>query len=365
MARSELGVGVAKGGLMNFSQRIAMLMLASMSALAQADLIDDVQAGTNMNFDLIGLNYTYSGAQSGSGVVTDPEAPPTCAPKPAGALSFTLNSSALGLPFSVNIPLTGAKLSPTRVRWTTDVILNQTVTGTLNGQSVTVLIRRVNGQLTANASGVDPFRDAICNQGYNVRMDDTGSNADSFLNAETYLFGIVSPLFRIDFQMRDIDTVGFGGVPRGIFKASSYSIVNGTPFGGNLASLGASDDDRLIVLNEEGDPNATVEVTATSPGESPSSLTLIVEASVSRTGLSQFVDAYKYATNSFQNVDFSVGTLADSTRTALLASPAASGFIQAGTCEVKARIRWIPFEDVEAADGWSESLDRVVWDSVP
>lgn len=337
-------------------------LLMGACASARADLIDDVTTGVDLNFDLKGMNYTYSGFASGGGTVLDADAAPACVAKPSGTLNFVLTGSQIGLPFNVNFPMTGTKLSATRVRWTSDTNPNITVPVTIGTQTINVLIRRVWGQLTADASDEPLFRDALCNQGYNTRLVDTNSNTDSWINVEAYALGIVLPSFRIDFRARDLDTLQFAGVPRGIVKAEAFSIVEGTPFGGDLTSLHLSDDDKLFVLNDENVPNGTVEYTTTFPGNASIGLKLIVESAGTHPNSSQFVDVFNYTTNAWQNIGFSSLTLADGVQT-VTPPGSMSNFIQSGTREMKARTRWIPNEDLEAADGWAEAVDRLVWES--
>jgi hypothetical protein len=337
---------------------------ALLTTMAFAQPANDVRAGKDFNFDLVGLNYTYSGFSSGSGTVLDPQAPPTCVAKNQGTLNFTMNASNLGLPFNVTIPMVGSILNPERILWTTDSNPNVTVPITVGGQTIDFLIRRVWGRLTNDLSAVNVFRDLVCNQGYNVRLVDTNSNTDSWLNVEAYAFGIQTAFFRVDFLARDIRNVSFGGVPRGQVSPSSFSLVEGLHLGGNLTSLAASDNDHFIILCDETTPNAVLEVVSTSPGETPSSLTIKVESSSSNSSLTQFIDAFNYTTNAFANVASSTLTATDVVKSFTINGPA-TNHIQAGTCQIKARIRTIPFADLEAADGWTVNVDQFVWDSLP
>lgn len=341
---------------------LGLTLLASQVAFA--DLADDLRAGTNFHFDIVGLNYSYSGASSGGGIVLDDDAPASCVAKNPNTYDFVLTGAALGLPFNINIPMTGSKLSPTRVRWTSDTQPNITVTVNVGGTPTNVLIRRVWGQLTQNLTSEPLFRDVLCSQGYNLKMEDTASNTDSWVNVEAYAFGIVSPLFRIDYIARDIDNIGFGGVPRGTLYPDNYNIVSGTPFGGDLTSLREDDDNPLYILCDESAPSGVLEVKSTSAADAPSQLVVETKCSSTHPAMIQFLDVRNYTTSTWElNTTAPVGS-SEISMNATINAPA-NHYIQAGTREISMRIRWIPSEDLVAEDGWSNVVDRAVWQSVP
>lgn len=139
---------------------------------------------------------------------------------------------------------------------------------------------------------------------------------------------------------------------------SSYAIVAGTNFGGNVASLGGSDEDKVFILNDETEPNATIEITTKCVSQPATSATIKFEISATRNDLSVFMDTFKYgSTNNWVNRDFSLSSLTDVTRTVNLTGTNVADLVSLGG-DAKSRIRWIPTSDLEAADGWSEAIDR-------
>lgn len=147
--------------------------------------------------------------------------------------------------------------------------------------------------------------------------------------------------------------------PNGVICPNNVTLITGTPFGGNLASLCNSDDDSYFILNDENDPNAVVEITGTGASTTATSIKLNFETAATRTDISEFVEAFNYATNAYQTVSTRTTTLADAAASVTLAPGA--NFVS-GTGEVKVRIRYIPQADLEAADGWAESIDVVTWE---
>lgn len=328
--------------------------------LVFADPVDDIRDGKDLDFDLIGASYTYSGVQTGNGVVTDEQSPPTQTAKDQGTLNMTLNTGTFYPGVNIPVPLTGSKINSTTVRWTTDTNPNQTVQVTINGVPVTVKVVRIWGQITGACTGVDPFYDAICNQGYNVNMADTASNTDTWLNVNTQVNG--SPILPVNFQYRDIDYVAFGGVPRGPLYAESATVYQGQLLGGGLASLRADDSNRLSVLCDEFDSNGGVRIDGHSVTLAPGSLKIVVEARATRNDLGQYTEVLNQVSNAWIQVHFVNSSLTDTSYESSIPNP--SQYV-AGDRLISARVHWIPQGDIDAADGWSMALDRMHWNIAP
>lgn len=146
--------------------------------------------------------------------------------------------------------------------------------------------------------------------------------------------------------------------PSQVLVPTAYNITLGTYFGGDLASLAASDDNSLFILNDENGPNARVDFSATGANQPAASFTVKVELSSTRSDLSTFIDAKNYTTNVFVNRDVHTSSTTDVVRTftvPLDASPVS------GTGDVAVQVRWFPNEDLVAEDGWSETVDHVEW----
>lgn len=330
-----------------------------------ADQIDDVQAGTGINFDLRGMTYTYTGAASGNGVVMDEDAPPACAPKDSGSLSFVLNTGNLGLPFNVDIPMTGTELSPTLVRWTTDTLINQCVTVVLNGTPTQVLIKRVSGRMTATSSAITPFFDLVCNRSYNTRLDDSGGNPENLLNAEAYLLCIQSTFTRIDFRGQDIDFVGYGGVGR--LAPVSYSLSRGIALSGDISSIAASDDNYLvlrpgIVLSSQESPIQLV-LNGTATTASPAELRFKVESRSNQPNITQKVELFNFATQVYDTYDVRQVPLSDGMLEVVVTSNVPN-YVDPSTSALRAKLSYKSTGPVLAYP-WLINIDQTVWTISP
>lgn len=144
---------------------------------------------------------------------------------------------------------------------------------------------------------------------------------------------------------------------------NAFTITSGTPFGGVLADLHNSDNVYVFILNDENAPTGTIEFTGVSPFASVTQLQLVMETAATRTDLTEFHDAFRYSTNTWVPLFNRTSTLGDVTSTTNIPTP--NNYIQAGTLQVKSRLRWIPNEDLIAEDGWGEQVDRAIWIATP
>lgn len=140
-----------------------------------------------------------------------------------------------------------------------------------------------------------------------------------------------------------------------IVTPSGFTLHAGIPFGGNVASLAESDDDKVYILNDEAETNATIELLGTGTNPATSGC-FTAETSATRTDLTEFLDLYDFVVATWENVASRPSLMADTRLTSLMWPRHVSG-----TGEVRARVRWIPQSDLEAADGWSEAVDFVEW----
>lgn len=143
-------------------------------------------------------------------------------------------------------------------------------------------------------------------------------------------------------------------------NATSYIVQAGLNFGGSLASLHNSDNDKVVVLCDEFEPTGQVEVTFSGIATA-STISAKCEMSSSRNDCSQFTRAFNFGTSTWTQVDFRITTLADSSFTAPLAP--ASSYLSAGTTQV--RVTWIPTTDIDSGDGWTYSIDQIALEIAP
>lgn len=152
------------------------------------------------------------------------------------------------------------------------------------------------------------------------------------------------------------DMVTISGSPANQFATlTNVAVDQGLFFGGNLASLTASDDDRLVILCDEIDSNGRAIVTANSPNLAPTTLVATVETRGSRSDLSQFTRLFNSQTSAYQQIDFRSTTLADTTFTQ---SVPGANYVN-GLGDILLQIQWIPQADIDAGDGWTMSIDHV------
>lgn len=140
-----------------------------------------------------------------------------------------------------------------------------------------------------------------------------------------------------------------------VFSPISFSITEGTPFGGNLASLQDSDDDKLYILNDENEPNGSVTIFSEYCSPDFRRVYLTLESAATRNDLTEFVDLYNYQSNTYQNIGFSTPFLGDST----IRFQSNGNQWASGNNFMTARIRYIPQADLEVADGWTAAIDWV------
>lgn len=343
-------------------KRWITLGCVAFAAVASADLVDELQAGKDLEIDIKGMNYTYSGFLSGSGTVLDADAPPSAVNKDPGTLNIVMDTAALGAGFSLLVPWTGTKQTSSRVRWATNVTPNANVVVTVNGQQYNMTIKRIQGQITNDLAATDPLYSAVCNEGYNALLADTGNNTDSWVDVTAWVNNF--SLFQIVLRFRDLDNVGLGGVPRGTLYPDGFTVQLGQQILGNLAALRLSDNARLGILSDENESEALLEVSSTSADPLPGSLAIRWETIAVRDDLNIFLRARNYATNAWDDLDFTISTLADQSRQVTLPGSLAS-YIESGTRRIQAHVNWIPASDLDSGDGWSQSVDELVWISAP
>lgn len=141
--------------------------------------------------------------------------------------------------------------------------------------------------------------------------------------------------------------------------ATNIVVDLGLPFGGDINSINESDNSVFSVLSDENEPNATVTMTHTIPSGTYGAAYLRTEVGSTRTDLSVFTEVFNLTTNSWEGIATSTSTLSDSVQWVKLAS--SSDYIASGSGEIKSRFRWIPQQDLESSDGWSETIDQVRW----
>lgn len=143
-----------------------------------------------------------------------------------------------------------------------------------------------------------------------------------------------------------------------IFSPSTWVVHQGTLLGGGIDELARSDNRRFVIISDEFDPNSEVDFDVLLGIGDPQEMSITVETSSGRTDLGQYVLLRNFQSSSWLQIDFHFTTLSDRT---LIIRPAAplTPFVQASSNMIKLKLKHIPFGDIDAADGWSNSIDFI------
>lgn len=140
----------------------------------------------------------------------------------------------------------------------------------------------------------------------------------------------------------------------GNYAPVSDTLITGTPFGGDLASLANSDDNQYFILNDENDPNAELNLGYTVNETSASNILVYVEFAATRADQSVFVSLKNQTSGAYVGIGNFSASLTDTTR--YFDVPNAS--VYRGTAgQVDVKIRVVPTQDLESADGWAQVID--------
>ncbi|OYT71480.1 MAG: hypothetical protein CFK49_08660 [Armatimonadetes bacterium JP3_11] len=198
-------------GLTKLSVLGALSALIAAGAYAQPPgLAGLVWLDDKIEFDLNAGNLVTTGALSTT--IALGNQPPVCITKAPNSLNINLDLAALtgisGLP---TITLTGTALAGgNQVKWTVGTVdINLCLRASDTGLPADILVKRITGgsllvDLTLLGS---PYNSTVCNDTFYVRGDETGGNAQNFLNIEAYAFCVESPFTRINATVRDLDYV--------------------------------------------------------------------------------------------------------------------------------------------------------------
>lgn len=142
-----------------------------------------------------------------------------------------------------------------------------------------------------------------------------------------------------------------------VLAPASYNVVEGFEIGGDLASLGASDDNKLVVFPDDVSLRSVLDITSQATNNTGSTdITVTAEHSVGRPGLTIEGSLKNFSTGNF-NVFFSgLAPTSDFVNTVISSNP---NYIS-NTGEIVVRFAWGPVNDEDpASDGWPHSVDYV------
>lgn len=133
-------------------------------------------------------------------------------------------------------------------------------------------------------------------------------------------------------------------------------VVDGMLLGGTVGNLHTSNNVYVALLCDENDSNGTLVTRHVGPYPDPIQVDAVFEAKAARSDLSEFVDAFNFQTNQWENINFRTATLTDVMITRTFTSNP-TRFVEQSSNTMNMRFRYIPQGDVDAADGWSMSID--------
>jgi subtilisin family serine protease len=148
-----------------------------------------------------------------------------------------------------------------------------------------------------------------------------------------------------------------------VVEADSLNVFRGMQTAGDLSDASESDDTYLkfrpgITLGV-GEPPVWLIFDATLPNDSPSSLTVTLEASANTGGLQQEIEMYNWNTTSYEQVDAQNAGLTD-TVVNVDVSAGISDYVQSGTGAVRTRVGWRAVGPI-AVFPWTICVDQIVW----
>ncbi|MBA3726110.1 MAG: hypothetical protein H0W86_06570, partial [Armatimonadetes bacterium] len=113
-------------------------------------------------------------------------------------------------------------------------------------------------------------------------------------------------------------------VQQGQIVPSSFSLLRGSVISGNLNSLLASDDDRLVmrpgVVFSSQEPPIQLIVNATSSNATPSRIEFSVESQCSVSNIEERIALYNFDTQAYETLNTSTATTSDSTVVVVITS---------------------------------------------
>lgn len=132
-------------------------------------------------------------------------------------------------------------------------------------------------------------------------------------------------------------------------------VVSGTLLGGDHMSVEFSDDNRLILVNDEFDSTGEIQYHMEGEVDTAAAMRFMMETSATRNDIGQYTDMFNFVTQQWQQVHFKTTTLSDVLDDYTVTN--VNAFIESGSRHMIGRMRWVPTGDIDAADGWSQRVD--------
>lgn len=230
---------------------LAFGLLSALVALANAQIVSNLEQGGKLYWKFNGGQYNITGAISQSGTITasDPvELTLQDLNNDGRKLDVLLDLEELGLDIDYVLPLIGTVVSETPneaiIRWAADVNPNQCVNVSLSGTQVQVLITQLEGALQARVTPIqcqtNPYNSNW--QKVTLRLDDNGGDANNFLRVEGYLFCLEESFAFATAIIDTMDWEAYGGGFTGVFgNVNGDNIVDDADLLQVLFNFGSDD----------------------------------------------------------------------------------------------------------------------------
>ena len=232
---------------------LAFGLLSALVALANAQIVSNLEQGGKLYWKFNGGRYDITGALSLSGNISasNPlEFPLQDLNNDGRKLDILLSVQQLFPDLGINydLPLIGTVVSETAneaiIRWAADVNPNQCVRVSIEGTQVDVLITRLAGTLQARITPIacqnNPY-DANW-QKVTLRLDDNDGDANNFLRLEGYLFCFQNPGTFATAIIDTMDWEAYGGGFTGVFgNVNGDNIVDDADLLQVLFNFGSND----------------------------------------------------------------------------------------------------------------------------
>jgi len=230
---------------------LAFGLLSALVALANAQIVSNLEQGGKLYWKFNGGQYNITGAISQSGTITasDPvELTLQDLNNDGRKLDVLLDLEELGLGIDYVLPLIGTVVSQNAneaiIRWAADVNPNLCVDVNISGTQVQVLITQLEGALQARVTPIqcqtNPYNSNW--QKVTLRLDDNGGDANNFLRVEGYLFCLEESFAFATAIIDTMDWEAYGGGFTGVFgNVNGDNIVDDADLLQVLFNFGSDD----------------------------------------------------------------------------------------------------------------------------
>jgi hypothetical protein len=232
---------------------LAFGLLSALVALANAQIVSNLEQGGKLYWKFNSGQYNITGALSLSGNIS--------ASQPIEFPLQDLNNDGrqldvelriqdlfpdLGINYTLNLigTVVSQNANEAIIRWAADVNPNQCVNVSLSGTQVQVLITRLAGALQARVTPIqcqtNPY-DANW-QKVTLQFEDNGGDANNFLRVEGYLFCVQNPAAFAEAIIDTMDWEAYGGGFTGVFgNVNGDNIVDDADLLQVLFNFGSND----------------------------------------------------------------------------------------------------------------------------